>query len=105
MGHVIEHIALELQTLAGMDCGFGRTRTTGTGIRALWCLVIWKMMPVYAAKAAVKIAQALVDAVPYDLAYDIQQLREIREDTRLGPSTGCIVEEAQKRGIPGYTTE
>src|SRR5215211_821848 len=25
MGHVIEHIALELQTLAGMDCGFGRT--------------------------------------------------------------------------------
>src|SRR5688572_20537303 len=29
MGHVIEHIALELQTLAGMDTGFGRTRTTG----------------------------------------------------------------------------
>jgi cyanophycin synthetase len=29
MGHVIEHIALELQTLAGMNCGFGRTRTTG----------------------------------------------------------------------------
>src|SRR5688572_22090980 len=29
MGHVIEHIALELQTLAGMDCGFGRTRSTG----------------------------------------------------------------------------
>src|SRR6476661_5499994 len=29
MGHVIEHLALELQTLAGMDCGFGRTRGTG----------------------------------------------------------------------------
>src|SRR5215217_2131495 len=29
MGHVIEHIALELQTLAGMNCGFGRTRSTG----------------------------------------------------------------------------
>ena len=29
MGHVIEHIALEIQTLAGMDCGFGRTRSTG----------------------------------------------------------------------------
>src|SRR5687768_5648841 len=27
MGHVIEHIALEIQTLAGMDTGFGRTRT------------------------------------------------------------------------------
>jgi len=29
MGHVIEHIALELQILAGMNCGFGRTRSTG----------------------------------------------------------------------------
>jgi cyanophycin synthetase len=29
MGHVIEHIALEIQTLAGMDTGFGRTRSTG----------------------------------------------------------------------------
>src|SRR6476619_4366072 len=29
MGHVIEHIALELQKLAGMECGFGRTRNTG----------------------------------------------------------------------------
>jgi cyanophycin synthetase len=30
MGHVIEHIALEIQTLAGMDTGFGRTRETKT---------------------------------------------------------------------------
>jgi cyanophycin synthetase len=29
MGHVIEHVALELQSLAGMECGFGRTRSTG----------------------------------------------------------------------------
>jgi cyanophycin synthetase len=30
MGHVIEHIALEIQTLAGMDTRFGRTRETKT---------------------------------------------------------------------------
>ncbi|MFN5136263.1 MAG: cyanophycin synthetase, partial [Chitinophagaceae bacterium] len=54
----------------------------------------------YAARAAVRIAQSLVDAVDYDLTEDIQKLREIREDTRLGPSTGCIVDEAAKRGIP-----
>ena len=29
MGHVIEHIALELQTLAGMETGFGRTEVPG----------------------------------------------------------------------------
>ena len=55
---------------------------------------------VYAAKAAVRIVQALIDGTDYNLEEDIQEMREIREDTRLGPSTGCIVEEAAKRGIP-----
>lgn len=101
MGHVIEHIALELQTLAGMDCGFGRTR--GTGIKGEYFVVFNYMEEdagVYTAKASVRIAQALVDGVHYNLEEDIQALREIREDTRLGPSTGCIVDEAAKRGIP-----
>jgi cyanophycin synthetase len=55
---------------------------------------------VYAAKAAFRIVQALVDGTSYDLDTDIQEMREIREETRLGPSTGCIVDEAAKRGIP-----
>lgn len=101
MGHVIEHIALEIQTLAGMLCGFGRTR--GTGTEGEYFVVFTYMEEdagVYAAKAAVRIAQALIEGTDYNLEEDIQQLREIREDTRLGPSTGCIVEEASKRGIP-----
>ena len=102
MGHVIEHIALEIQTLAGMDCGFGRTR--GTGEREGVYHVIFDYQEeeagVYAAKASVRIAQALIDGVDYNLQEDIQQLRIIREDTRLGPSTGSIVAEAEKRNIP-----
>jgi cyanophycin synthetase len=101
MGHVIEHIALELQTISGMDTGFGRTR--GAGEAGKYYVVFSYMEEdagVYAARASVRIAQALVDGIEYDLETDIQQLREIREDTRLGPSTGCIVEEAEKRGIP-----
>jgi cyanophycin synthetase len=101
MGHVIEHIALEVQTLAGMDTGFGRTRSTGNHGEYY---VVFSYMEedagVYAAKSAVRIAQALADDVPYDLETDIQLMREIREDTRLGPSTGSIVDEAAKRGIP-----
>jgi cyanophycin synthetase len=54
----------------------------------------------YAAKAAVRIAQALIDGSPYDLEADLQQMREIREESRLGPSTGSIVAEAVSRGIP-----
>ncbi len=101
MGHVIEHIALEIQTLAGMDTGFGRTRGTGKDGEYYVCFSYMEEdAGLYAAKASVRIAHALIFNEPYNLDEDIQLLREIREDTRLGPSTGCIVDEAAKRGIP-----
>ena len=101
MGHVIEHIALEIQTLAGMDTGFGRTRGTGKDGEYYVCFSYTEEdAGIYAAKAAVRIAHALIFEEAYDLDEDIQRMREIREDTRLGPSTGCIVDEAAKRGIP-----
>ncbi len=101
MGHVIEHIALELQTLAGMDVGFGRTRETG--VKGVYNVVFTYMEAkagIYTAKAAVRIAEHLIAGKEYDMSEDIQSLREIREDERLGPSTGSIVEEAIARGIP-----
>ena len=101
MGHVIEHLALELQTLAGMDTGFGRTRGTGvTGEYYVCFSYLEEDAGIYAARASVNIAQALTDDKPYSLDEDIMRMREIRENTRLGPSTGCIVDEAAKRGIP-----
>ena len=101
MGHVIEHIALELQTLAGMDTGFGRTRETKEkGVYHVVFSYQEAKAGIYTAKAAVKIAEALIDGVHYNLEEDIQNLREIREEERLGPSTGSIVEEAIKRKIP-----
>ncbi len=60
MGHIIEHVALELQTLAGMDMGFGRTRSTG---KEGEYFVVFDYMEedagVYAAKAAFKLVEAL----------------------------------------------
>ena len=101
MGHVIEHVALELQTISGMDTGFGRTRSAGQeGVYYVVFSYIEEDAGVYAARASLRIVQALIDGTDYDMAPDIQQLREIREDTRLGPSTGSIVAEAEKRGIP-----
>lgn len=101
MGHVIEHIALEIQTLAGMDTGFGRTRGYGEeGVYHVVFSYVEEKVGRYAAKAAVRIAEALVSAEEYDLEEDIQEMREIRERERLGPSTGSIVAEAKARGIP-----
>lgn len=101
MGHIIEHVALELQTVAGMDMGFGRTRTTGKHGEYF---VVFDYMEeeagVYAAESAFKLVYALAKNEIYDFTGDIQRMREIREDTRLGPSTGSIVEEAVRRGIP-----
>ncbi|MFY0602782.1 MAG: cyanophycin synthetase [Flavobacteriaceae bacterium] len=101
MGHVIEHIALEIQTLAGMDTGFGRTR--GYGEEGVYNVVFSYMeesVGRFAAKSAVAICEALIKGEDYDLASDIQEMRELREEDRLGPSTGSIVAEAEARGIP-----
>jgi len=101
MGHIIEHIALEIQTLAGMDVGFGRTR--GYGEEGVYNVVFSYMeenVGRFAAKSAVQICEALISGEDYNLAEDIQEMRELREESRLGPSTGSIVEEAARRGIP-----
>jgi len=101
MGHVIEHIALELQSLAGMEVGFGRTRGFGEeGVYSVVFSYLEERAGRYAAKASVRIAEALSDNTEYDLEEDIQELREIREKERLGPSTGSIIDEAVSRGIP-----
>lgn len=101
MGHVIEHIALEIQTLAGMDTGFGRTRETKVpGIYNVVFSYVEEGVGLYAAEAAVRIAEALINGTAYDLNADIQKMREIREEVRLGPSTGSIVDEAVARDIP-----
>jgi cyanophycin synthetase len=103
MGHIIEHIALEIQTLADMDTGFGRTRGYGEeGVYSVVFSYIEENVGRYAAKAAVKICEALIIGEAYDLTDDIQEMRELRESSRLGPSTGSIVAEAEARGIPWF---
>lgn len=101
MGHIIEHIALEIQTLAGMDVGFGRTRGFGEhGVYSVVFAYMEESVGRYAAEASVRICEALIKGEDYDMSDDIQKMRELREDDRLGPSTGSIVEEAEARGIP-----
>lgn len=101
MGHIIEHVALEMQTLAGMNTGFGRTRESDQkGVYHVVFSYIESKAGEYTAKASVRLVEALIEGKQYDLARDIQNLREIREEVRLGPSTGSLVEEAVRRNIP-----
>ena len=105
-GHAIEHFALELQTLAGMDTGYGRTRETGEkGIYNVVFSYIEEEVGRFAARAAVRLWLDLAEGrdlaeIKEGLANDILEMRKIREDVRFGPSTGSLVEEAQNRNIP-----
>src|ERR1700712_173942 len=78
MGHVVEHIALEIQTLAGFDTGFGRTRETEVpGTYNVVFNFIDEGVGIYAAKTAVNIATALIANRPYPLHHDIEQMLSI----------------------------
>ncbi|MDM1297300.1 hypothetical protein HXZ94_02100 [Empedobacter falsenii] len=96
MGHVIEHIALEIQCLSGMETGFGRTRETATsGIYNVVFSYLDEEVGIYAAKAAVRISEALISGTEYSIERDIEEMKRIWKENSLGPSTLSIVEEAE----------
>jgi cyanophycin synthetase len=104
MGHIVEHVALELQELAGMHVGFGRTRETATpGIYQVVIEYLNEEAGRYAGRAAVRLCQSIVDRGRYpkaELEQDIQDLKDFWREASLGPSTEAIVKEAEKKGIP-----
>ncbi len=104
MGHIIEHVALELQQLAGMPVGFGRTRETSTpGIFQVVFEYENEHAGRYAGRAAVRLCQSIVDTGSYsqeELTQDLEDLKELKAQASLGPSTEAIVKEAEAREIP-----
>ncbi|MBP5975950.1 cyanophycin synthetase [Brasilonema sp. CT11] len=104
MGHVVEHVALELQDLTGMNVGFGRTRETSTsGVYQVVLEYLNEEAGRYAGRAAVRLCQSIVDRGRYpkaELEQDLQDLKDLWRDAALGPSTDTLVKEAEKRGIP-----
>ena len=62
MGHIIEHVALEMQTLAGMNTGFGRTRESDQkGVYHVVFSYIESKAGEYTAKASVRLVEALIE--------------------------------------------
>ncbi|MDF5726534.1 MAG: cyanophycin synthetase [Rhizonema sp. PD38] len=104
MGHIMEHVALELQVLAGMNVGFGRTRETSTpGTYQVVFEYLNEEAGRYAGRAAVRLCQSIVERGRYpsaELQQDLQDLKDLGRDSALGPSTEAIVKEAEKKGIP-----
>ncbi len=104
MGHIVEHVALELQELTKMPVGFGRTRETATpGVYNVVFEYLDEQAGRYAGRAAVRLCQSIVDTGTYpaqELEQDLSDLRDLQANASLGPSTQTLVTEAEARNIP-----
>ena len=102
-GHILEHVSLELQNLAGMPGGFGKARQTS--IPGVYKVVIraWHEEVSRAClEAGRQLVMAAIEDTPFDVPGTVERLRDMAERKLLGPSTGCIVDAAnsKERRIP-----
>ncbi|MFN3884672.1 MAG: cyanophycin synthetase [Rhodocyclaceae bacterium] len=101
--HILEHVTLELQNLAGMPGGFGRAR--GMDTRGHYKVVVRAFHPEVtreALYAARDLVMAAIEDRPFDVASTVKRLHELADRRLLGPSTAAIVDaaDAKPRRIP-----
>ncbi|OFA04861.1 cyanophycin synthetase [Duganella sp. HH101] len=101
-GHILEHVVLELQNLAGMKTGFGKTRQIGenTGLYKMAFRTRQEQVGRAALAAGRDLLMAMIEDRPYDLAATVIDLTDLVESVCLGPSTANIVDAATVRKIP-----
>ncbi|MEY3944882.1 MAG: Cyanophycin synthetase [Pseudomonadota bacterium] len=101
LAHALEKITLALQVQAGCPVTF--SRTTPTQEEGTYQVTV-QYSEEAVGRRALALAQDLCQAAQNGSAFDVEaalaELRELDEDERLGPSTGCIVDAAVARGIP-----
>jgi cyanophycin synthetase len=101
-GHILEHVVLELQNLAGMKTGFGKTRQIGenTGLYKMAFRTRQEQVGRAALAHGRDLLMAMIEDKPYDLAATVAELTDMVESLCLGPSTANIVDAAGVRQIP-----
>ncbi|GAA4369811.1 cyanophycin synthetase [Hymenobacter saemangeumensis] len=101
LGHVIYHVALELQRMAGMPVYWGKSYPAREeGVEYVVFAYQEERAGRRALEAAVEIVEAACRKQKVDIKPIIEELHEIREDEFIGPSTYSIVAEAASRNIP-----
>ena len=111
LGHVMEHVAIELQNVAGSPVTYGRTRSIDgqPGQYNMWYEYLDKPVGLEAGQLALKLLHSLLPpelkppgAPPADWNFGEERDDFIRYAQRraLGPSTASLVKAAEERGIP-----
>ncbi|GAB3412652.1 cyanophycin synthetase [Massilia agilis] len=100
-GHILEHIVLELQNMAGMKTGFGKTRSVGEpGIYKMAFRTREEGVGRAALEAGRELLLAAINDEPFDMKGTVERLTDLVDRRCLGPSTGHIVDAAIDRKIP-----
>jgi len=102
MGHVAEHVALELQRETGAHISRGKTRSTGeTGRYNVIYGYGEETVGVEAGKLAVRLVNHLIKpGKEFDFLEELERLIKLAERRAFGPSTQAIIDEAASRDIP-----
>ncbi len=102
MGHVAEHVALELQRETGATTTRGKTRRAGTpGTYNVVYGYNEEQVGLAAGKLAVRLLNHLVQANPtFDFIGELESLVLLADRAAFGPSTQAILDEAARRDIP-----
>lgn len=99
--HILEHVTLELQTLAGHQLGFGKARETC--VEGLYKVIV-RYLDEVVVQECLRTARELLLAAytggTYDVAAAVTRLQDVVDRNALGPSTKAIVDAAKERGIP-----
>lgn len=99
--HILEHVTIELQNLAGMPGGFGKARETG--VKGVYKVAVCSRQE-EVTRACLDAARDLVMAAINDTSFDtdatLERLSQIVKQHLLGPNTACIVDAATERRIP-----
>ena len=101
MGHVLEHVIIELLELSGLEAGFGQTReTTRAGTYRMVFRVPDETVGRTAFDAGLKLMHAVINQQAFELEPELAKIRKAIDEFYLGPSTAHIVASAKKRKIP-----
>ena len=99
--HIMEHVTLELLSLAGVPGGFGRARDGNR--RSVYKVIVHNLhdeVTRLALTTGRDLIMAAIEDKPFDVAAAVEELKDLAEDRLLGPSTGSIVNAAMERKIP-----
>lgn len=101
LGHVLEHVILDIQNTLGFDVKYGKTRLHSPP--STYCLVYEyenEICALECSKVAAFVINCFLEGEEVDFGEFLEYLNNIRLETELGPSTSAIVAEARRRGIP-----